>query len=242
MNKKHTFYYLFLAMAFSLSCTTSENFVQQRTDIFYQKDIKFKVEKKDVDGKLQSIGDFRGSAVVPEGNSYKITLFPEGKADLLSISSCHREIRTQDPDKKFFDKGYSFELDPVKSIESGRDCKIDLAVYEQKKGRNAWGFLAFENEKFKMPANIKCNGEIKSTGGVSICQSRKGLIQQYIFDRKVEAVFNPECDITSGQNGKNDFTFIMPRGPCTIYFIDVAIPKNVHQANLYGYDEILLKD
>lgn len=217
--------------------------VGQNPALFYQKDIRFKVETKDAKGKFATVGEYRGAAVIPHGKGYKITVYPEGKADLLSVTSCHREIRTQDPDKKIFEKGYGFELEPIETLEVGRACPIELGVYEQKYGRNGWGFLAFTSKEYNLNAHTKCNGTVQVQAGVSVCQSRKGLIQEYQFDRPVDIVFEGlHCDINDGKPQGTLFTFLMPRGPCTVYFIDSKNADILHQANLYGYDEILLKE
>lgn len=238
--KTATIIYLFL-LFLVIGCTTSDALVKQRTDLYYQKDIKFKVEVKDAKDKWNTLGEYRGSAVINPADNYKITVFPEGKADLLSVTSCHREERTQDPDKETFKKGYSFEIKPVPAIEEGRACPIEIGVYEQSRGRNGWGFIAVKTDKYKVNALTKCNGQVKTQEGVSVCQSRKDLIQEYTFDRIVEPVATAECSL-GDMKPSAKFTFLMPRGSCTVYFIDQKNHNNLHQANLYGYDEILLKE
>lgn len=206
----------------------------QKPELHYLKDIKFEVDSNGV----KSV--FNGSGVVGPAEKMIITVFPKDDADLISITSCHREMRIENPDKKFFDKGYKFDISPVDGLESGRSCPIEIGVYEKRKGRYQWAFLAIKNKKFQMQADVKCNGSVKKTFGTSVCQSRTTLIQEYYFDRIVEPVFEPHCNIKSGAGQR--FTFAIPSGPCTVYFIDVLNSSNLHQANLFGYDEILLKD
>lgn len=220
-------------------CMTSEMVTKQDSSLFYQKDIKFKVETKNSKNEWALLGEFRGGTVIPQSDIYKISVFPEGNADLLSVTSCHREMRTQDPDKEGFRKGYAFEIKPVPELESGRACPIEVGVYEKKKGRNGWATIAIENKKYNLSVDTKCNGALKSQGGVSFCQSRKGLIQEYVFNRQVEAVYTSGCEVGDGKPAYI-YTFLMPRGPCTVYFVDSKNEAQIHQANLYGYDEILM--
>jgi len=227
-------YFFLLGLILGFTGCVSPIVTEQKANVYYSKSIKFDVES--TAGKFS----FVGSGVIEQSGKLKITVYPSGNADLISVSSCHREMRLEDPDKKFFDKGYSFELDPIDGLESGRSCPIEIGVYDKKKGKNAWGYLAVKNKKYQMAANVKCNGSVKDQVGTSVCQSRSGLIQEYYFKDIVEPVFTPQCKIASGPGQR--FTFPLPSGPCTVYFIDVLNSQNLHQANLFGYDEVLLKD
>lgn len=223
-------YMKYFLLLLSLSaCTTAQEVVTQPTNLYYQKDIKFEVNEQ----------KFTGSAIVNMEEKWRIKVYPEGKADLISVTSCHRELRTEKPDKKMFEKGYTFEIKPSE-LEGSLSCPIEIAVFELNKGRNAWGTIVIKTDKAKLAAELWCNGEKFNVGGVSYCQSRKGLIQQIKFDREVIVVSIPECGIGATE-GKN-FQFLLPQGPCTVYFLDKADKQVIHQANLYGYDEILLKE
>jgi hypothetical protein len=223
---------IFFLLLFSLlfpACTTAPEIAQQKSNLYYQKDIKFEVNG----------AKFTGSAIVDPAPLWKIKVYPDGKADLISVTSCHREIRTENPDKKFFEKGYTFEIKPSE-LEGALSCPLEIAIFEQSKGRNAWGTIVVRTDKAKLGAELWCNGEKIKVGGTSYCQSRKGLIQQYKFDRVVTVVSIPECAI--GAIEGQIFQFLLPQGPCTVYFLDKADKQVIHQANLYGYDEILLKE
>lgn len=221
--------YFLIAFLFLSACTTSPEIAKQTSNLYYQKDIKF-----DVNG-----DEYKGSAIVGMAEKWRIKVYPEGKADLISVTSCHRELRTSNPDKKMFEKGYTFEIKPSE-LEGSLSCPIEIAVFDQSKGRNAWGTIIVRTDKTKLKAQLWCNGEKLDVGGTSYCQSRKGLIQQYKFDREVSVVAIPECGIGSVEG--TNFQFLLPQGPCTVYFLDKADAQVIHQANLYGYDEILLKE
>ncbi len=227
-------YAIIFLLSISNSGCVSQSVLMQKAELHYLKDIKFEVESNGIKT------TFNGSGVVEPAPKMTITVFPKDDADLISITSCHREMRIENPDKNFFDKGYKFEISPVDGLESGRSCPIEIGVYEKRKGRYQWAFLAIKNKKFQMPADVKCNGAVKKTVGTSVCQSRTILVQEYYFDRVVEAVFEDKCKLKN--NSGQRFTFQIPSGPCTVYFIDALNSQNIHQANLFGYDEILLKD
>lgn len=182
-----------------------------------------------------------GMGVMPESPWYQITVYPPGRADMLTITSCHREEKTANPDKDgWFKKGYTFTIGLVRGVETGRACPIDIGVYEKKAGRHAWGTMAILTEREKLPALTKCNGRVKQYGGVSVCQAKKGLIQKYEFKTPVAIATIAGCEIKEPAD-KMNWEFLIPEGPCTVYFIDKKNPDVFHQANWFGYDTIPIR-
>ena len=115
----------------------------------------------------------------------------------------------------------------------------------RKKGRHAWGTIALEDPRYKLPALTKCNGRVKKYDGTSVCQAKKGLIQEYVFDRRVSVTKVMGCEIANqatDQKYAKTWRFLMPEGECEIYFIDILNPeKFVHQAFFFGYDTIPIR-
>lgn len=209
-------------------------------NVNYQRDIVFTIRYAQGDKWSQEY-TITGMGVVPKADWYKVRVFPPGKADMITLDSCHREIKTPAPDKGWFEKGYEFDFSLVGSLESENSCSIvSIGVYEKKAGRHAWGDFAIVSDREKLPALTKCNGRIKQYGGVSVCQAKEGLIQEYIFDRPVDVAYTYGCEIKKPADGKV-WQFLMPAGECKIYFIDIKNPDIIHLAHMFGYNTIPIR-
>lgn len=230
--------WLFIAMLF-LGCSSILTRPVLDPSINYQRDIKFKVQYL-IGDKWSKEHTIIGMGVMPESSKYKITVYPPGLADMLTVTSCHREEKTANPDKSWFSSGYTFELDLVGGLESQRTCPIDIGVYEKKAGRHGWASMAILTKRETLPALMKCNGKVKQYGGVSACQAKTGLIQKYEFKIPVAIATIPGCDIGQAKDEMN-WEFLMPAGSCTVYFIDKKNPNNFHQANMFGYDVLPIR-
>lgn len=233
---------LAISLLFVSSCAELLVKPELSTKIYYQRDIKFQVQTVTPQNTWGDAVMYDGVGVVPESSAYRITVFPTGKADMITVSSCHREEKTADPEKhSWFKKGYPFIIQPMKDLETDRACPFDIGIYEKAHGgRHAWGMAVPDSKKYKLPAMARCNGVTKQYKGVSVCQAKKGLIQEYIFDRKVDYATTVGCEIMTPKEG-NRWSFLMPPGPCTLYFIDYNNPDLVHQANFHGYDSIPIR-
>lgn len=214
----------------------------------YQRDVTLHVAYKSA-GKWGPYYLIQGAGVMPKADGYKIKVYPPGKADMITVSSCHREWKTPNPEKQggWFKAGfYEFEIPFKDSIDNETLCSFDVGIYEKNKGRHAWGLLAISDaEKYKLPAKIRCNGQEKQYAGTSVCQAKQGLIQGYDFDRQVSVTKVVGCEIanlkTKEPYSKN-WLFLMPSGECEIFFIDIKNPMGfVHQAFLFGYDTIPIR-
>lgn len=206
----------------------------------YQRDITFHVSFLK-DNKWSPEYMITGMGVMPEADSYKIKVLPPGKADMITVTSCHREDKFANPPKDgMFKNTYTFQIDLVQGLESKRTCPIDIGVYEKVAGRNGWATLAISTPREKTPAITKCNGRVKTYTGVSVCQAKVGLIQKYEFKVPVVATAIPGCEIKQPTDDMN-FEFQMPAGSCTVYFVERKNPDNFHQANLFGFDTIPIR-
>lgn len=226
------------AFASIVACTSVLTRPQLDPTVFYQKDILFHVSMLQPDGKWSQKYQIIGAGVMPEAPAYQITVLPPGKADMITVSSCHREEKNANPPKdSWYKEGYTFEVKLVQGLESKKSCPIEIGVYEKVAGRHGWAMMAIATEREKLPALTKCNGRVKQYNGVSVCQGKAGLIQKYEFKTPVVVAHTLECRIKEPADGMN-WEFQMPRGPCTIYFIDKKKPDVIHQANMFGFDTI----
>lgn len=206
----------------------------------YQRDITFGVQAWLPQQKAWSKEFvFNGTGVMGVYPKYKITVYPPGKADMVTLTGCHREMKTPPaPKEGWFQKvrPYSFEFEP-NEVDLKTGCAIDMGIYEKKAGRHGWALLAFDNgiTNTLVPELVLCNGEKDTFYGVSICQAKAGLIQEYKFKVPVAIAAREGCVI---DQSKDELTwmFRMPASECTVYFIDKKQPDITHKAHFFGYD------
>lgn len=238
-----------LALFIFTGCTSFLTSPVMDEGVNYQRDVVLHVKYVKSDRTWSPYHLIEGAGVMPKSSQYKVKVFPPGKADMITLTSCHREEKTPNPKANdgWFSKGfYEFDLILQNTVDSSRLCSFDIGVYEKEKGRHAWGLLAISDlSKYNLPGRAKCNGKTTDYNGTSVCQAKKGLIQEYIFDRKVSVTKVVGCEIANlatDDKYSNQWRFIMPEGECELFFIDVKNPlKKVHQAFLYGYDKLPIR-
>lgn len=233
-----------LLIAGLLSCTS----IRPKLDpqVNYQRDVRMEIQRWDGTKWLDAL-TITGAGIMPRASHYNIRVLPPGNADMITVTSCHRELKTPNPEGNTrWNKGYTFMLRLSDTIDQENDCSIDIGVYEKDKGRHAWGLVGFENQdKYSLAALTKCNGRVWQYRGTSACQAKEGLIQQYEFKVPVAVASGEGCEIknlASQNRFSKVWQFIMPSGECKVFFLDPKAPeKSVHQAFLFGYSVIPIR-
>jgi hypothetical protein len=187
--------------------------------------------------------DYQGVAVVPKAATYKIEIKSQGKMDLLLIKSCHREWYGEKVGSKgFFQKtnSYLYEYTPDPDLER-RDCPLEISALDASSGAHAWAFVDFEDPGYALPATYQCNGETDHYGGVSVCQSRKGLTEEISFDVPVIVENTPGCQLGDGRfSDGRVFPFQAPDGRfCHVTFMEMAPARRKHRTTWIGYSDIV---
>jgi len=233
---------------FISSCTSYETSPVMDEEMKYERDITMHVSMLNGNSWTQYYL-INGSGVMPKADAYKIKVYPPGKADMITVTSCHVNKRTPNPEKKskWFKKGYyEFEVPFKNTVDAENLCSFDIGVFEKDKGRHAWGLIAISDaSRYNMPATMKCNGTRKRYNGTSVCQAKEGLIQGYEFKEKVSVAKVVGCEIaniSSDQKYSATWRFVMPRGECEVFFVSYDDPiGKVHQAFLYGYGKMPIR-
>lgn len=197
---------------------------------FYRRDIEINVNGRSGDGVL----------VVPSSAKYEIKIKAPGKLDLYTITSCHRE-ETGHKDGIWKNKKMTYDYVPVPGIEDRGPCPVHLGAYEKTQGRHSWGLLDFEDPSATMPAKIKCNGEIYQANGVSICQSKEGLLQEIEFSEPMVADFDKACPQPKVIDNKV-FQYAIGKGHCLHYFQEIRGSGRIHRQTTIGYESILIRE
>lgn len=204
---------------------------------------QFRLFKKDK--KRQEI-TMCGVGVLPHDDKYDLKINHVAKLNFFAMNTCHREITTENPDKGIFKKDGQYYVDYKPTLELGRACPLYVAAYNRT-GKHGWGILAFENPRFQLEATVHCDGDVIDFNGVSICESRYGLLQKITFPEEVIAarpVDGPAerkepCPEITSKDGKT-FEFVMPKRECVYGFIGKTSLKK-HQFYTVGYEELVVR-
>ena len=235
--------------------------VQQKLNpqVYYRKDITFQIKIKDkTDLKRfqnvkyrkkifkKDIVEFQGVVVLPFEETYKVKVISFGKMDFFRMTSCHEEFLSNDRDKGIFNKNGETTFEYTPTIERKMACPLAISTYN-KKQNHGWGLLVFENPKYKLKAKLSCNGYVMQASGVSICQSKKGLMQRIEFNEKVmrvkpiagQADRKEICPVLQSDDDKT-FTFLIPPRECIYAFISYKT-NQIHKLYTIGYEAIIVR-
>jgi hypothetical protein len=191
---------------------------------------------------------FEGVMVARKAAKYAMRIQARGTLDLFTFETCHREIAKPDAGKSglFGDRRQQDETYvPVPGLEDVDSCPVKLGGYERDGGRTSWGIVDFEDDRHTLAAEVKCNGEHYGANGVSICQSKKGLLQEIIFP--VEVIYSPDpkqpaCSLLGIPTDGKRFRFKMPSGECVHAFLEDGPKRRQHRLTTFGYEAILIRE
>ena len=124
-----------LLLVLLASCATSiPSRVGPNPNLIYEKDLKVAVYHYKVDSWRGPV-EFTGIGVVPKARDYSIRVYPKANVDLLSLTSCHREWKSEDPKKVrdgVFKRGYyEFQIQTSEELEAVSSCPISLAAFDK---------------------------------------------------------------------------------------------------------------
>lgn len=190
--------------------------------------------------------DATGTFVAPQSGRYRIEIRSKGAMDLLLIKSCHREWWGEKVGSHgWFQKEnkYVYDYIPVSGLED-TECPLNISAYDAKSGVYAWGYVDFTEPAYSLPAKLQCNGSLQSFSGVSICQSRKGLVQAIQFPVDVIAKPDKGCELEAGKEFSEgrQFVFEMPSGTCFYTFMEKDQPRRKHRLSAIGYSDFVIQE
>lgn len=200
------------------------------TEKFYKRDLKMTVNGKEAEGTL----------VVARASQYEIEIEAPGDLDLVTISTCHREISSEDAGGGWFksDKKGKIKYWPMAQVESEGGCPLRISALEKDNGANSWGFIDFKDPQMSLHGQIICNGQNILEDGVAVCQAHEGLIQEANFDEPVKYSPVAACDFQMKTTDEKHFKWVMPKGECVLLLKGKESGKMFRLMTL-GYQEIL---
>lgn len=189
----------------------------------------------------------QGVMVVRKAAKYDIEIESKEAMDLLTIRSCHREMVLENVNERYGlfgqkRKNGKVSFVPQTSLELV-DCPMELTGYSKSTGKHSFGFINYENDEDKLPATLKCDGNVYQAMGVSACSARYGLVQEIEFATKVVIYPEAKCplsEIAEERMVAKKFTFPMIKGECHYVFKEERGDKT-HSLSTVGYEEILVR-
>jgi hypothetical protein len=212
-------------------------------DVYQRRDMEIRVAGKTA----------LGVTVAPRALVYQFEIKTPGNLDWFTLKTCHREwslekagnVKVTKPRWPWGEKTV-IAKNQVKFRFANSDqeniheyCPMVLAAFEKKRGRHSFGFVDFDNIDDPLPGTLYCNGDKRSVGGVSVCQSRVGLIQSIVFGEKIKHEAEGGCP--GGEAKGNTFTHESGRGRCVYLFVGLASGR-LHRHTSIGYESIIFKE
>ena len=225
------------------SCSTAHITQKLTPGTHYKRDMILEVDGYQGEGLL----------VVPEKPVHKFHVEARGELDLFTLTTCHREWTKEKAwnvkkksglfgwGRKIMKREVEFPLS-LNPLERSDYCLTELGGYEKDKGRHSWAMVDYQPSDLSkfLPAFVQCNGSGRNYSGVSMCQSRKGLIQSIEFTEDMLVDPDPECRGPKGQGRK--FEFQLPEGKCVYLFVEKSEPHREHRLTTFGYEQILIRE
>lgn len=184
---------------------------------------------------------YYGVGVTPKSSIYHIKIESKEDVDLLTITSCHRQINVESAIKTgwfHLKRGYEFDYQPDE-IESTGSCLLRFGAYSKASGEHSWSLLDFKSDAETLPAHYSCNGYQYDQVGVGICQSHQGLIQSFKFPVPVKIAVNSisdKCKIPIPQDGMS-WTFPLANREC-VYLFKQINGTGIHRLTTIGYEQV----
>ena len=190
-----------------------------------------------------------GILVVEKKPTHNFIVTSRGQLDMFTLETCHREWTKErswnvEVPSGIFGWGRTISQDKIQfnfiqtDLEKG-DCIMELGGYEAKGGRHSWALIDFQDEIDTLPAKIFCNGQLIESKGVSICQSKQGLLQKIEFENETLMESSVNCRMKKNQ-GK-EFEFLTKKDRCMYHFLDTKTERT-HRLTTFGYEGILIRN
>lgn len=229
---------LILAL-FIQGCTLFPKEAAHKLDplVYYKNDMCFSYEG----------GSFCGVGVIPQEDSTKIRVNAKADIEKFVLTTCHREIDTDNPDKGLRRKDGIVYLDIQPTIEKNRACPYYFGSFNRE-GKHARGIVAIRSPAYQLTAKVNCNGEVADATGVFVCQSKEGLTQKITFNERVvvgppvkgPAQRSEPCPQLVPTSSGKVIEYNTPPREC-LYAIVGVESKKAMQLYTVGYEQLIIR-
>lgn len=221
---------IFQVMSGCSSISTIPNSPLSKPDAVFKKDLSINVNGK----------KFEGVGVLPRAKSYSMEIESKVDVDLFTVTTCHRDFSTQDAINVNWvhpKRSYIYSYTPISGIEDVGSCLVRIAAFNKDKGATAFAVFDLETEKETLPAKMQCNGVNQSFGGVSVCQSREGLIQNIEFETVVDCI----DDAKNKYLGVKKLQYEIKKGEHIMACRERDAPNRIHRHTDFGFTDYILE-
>lgn len=170
-----------------------------------------------------------GTMVVPAKDSvYQIEINSNSDINAVFIETCHRHW-VEYTNSKQFKFTYQFNGEIEKHV-----CPLKISALQVEHSKKEYATIAFQEEKYKLTANVRCNGRLDQALGIGLCQGKNEKVQEIDFAEPVK-IFSkcPLPAITEGQK----FYIPIQTGSCVYAFSTLAQPFKEMILFTLGYTE-----
>jgi len=231
---KNTIIILFLITL--VSCCTFENpfsnTVNEELNSYYKHDLFVNINGQEI----------VGTGIIPRANEYLMTIESRVDVDMVSITTCNRSFQAFNIINTSWLKPkqtYQYKWWPTEIEKGSPSCRFQVNTFNKSNSsNNASAFIQFEDQTFKLPSHLICNGYEADYNGISICQASTGTLQRIRFANPVK--FSPltKCEIKDLNTLSFDIT---PKlGSCEVVFMDQSSGK-MHKLTVIGYNNFRIK-
>lgn len=174
---------------------------------------------------------YNGTGVLQRKSSQDILFVLPKNTLKVMLTTCSREEFFPYPDTT---RPLKFTYVPVMYLENWDSCMLRATAITDK-GEIFNSLIDFTSGE-ELEAEVACNGKPEKIKGVSLCQTRKDLIQNIEFKEETVFVAGENCPEPTKGYISTSYDLKIKAGFCTYQFINRD--KKVFRLTTYGYETI----
>ena len=174
---------------------------------------------------------YNGTGVLQRKSSQDIFFVLPKNTLKVMLTTCSREDFFPYPDTT---KPLKYNYIPVMYLENWDSCILRATAITDK-GEIFNSLIDFTAGE-ELEAEVACNGKVEKLKGVSLCQTRKALIQNIEFKEETVFVSGEGCPEPTKGYISTSYDLKVKEGFCAYQFIDRE--KKVFRLTTYGYETI----
>jgi hypothetical protein len=204
---------------------------------------------------------FQGIAVGSSNTSHSIQITSSVDINLFTAKTCHRSMKFEDVIQTNWitpKRSYSWSYAEAPTIEDTGNCLIKICAFSKEVGAepSSCAMMDFKSDRYVLPGENICNGELGATTGTAICHTQVGLIERYRFKTPVmvapnvvdstvtlapntkatPSLIKNQCDGKFLDDNQTLFEYRVPASDCEVIFMERALPHREAKLTVIPYD------
>lgn len=207
-------------------------------EVYYKNDMDF------------SYGDakFNGVGVIPYSPTIKLKIDAHDNIDKFVLTTCHREVDSDDPDRGLFRKNGVVKIELTPTLEIEKACPYYFGSFGRDGSYSAGVVLVVDHKKYSLPATVNCNGKVDKAVGAYICESKSNLIQRISFSEPVAlarptngpAQRSSPCPVLELSDDQKSIEFKLPSREC-LYGVIGRDTRKEFQFYTIGHEALIVR-